>query len=164
MTPERDLNRVCACGCERGIGYLPTHAKYHPVCKVEIDRKRQADLARDRPKRVRRKRETIKSASPWSNFVQQDPHNRHRQKTLCKICFGMPWCRSSNRFGESGPSLLGVADESGVRCRGCGEAYSPEPPPERVSVLGSSAGLAVREGKLHGMQHVATGKPKSKDR
>lgn len=157
MTVKRDLTRLCACGCERGIGYLQAHAKYHPVCKVAIDRDRQLAQRRARLKLRPRTR------TPYANFVKADrPVAERNPQRLCKICFGMAWARMPTRFGESGPSIHGVADATGVLCRGCGLAYSPEPPPERMSVLGSSAGTAVREGQLHGVQHVASGKPKAK--
>lgn len=61
---------------------------------------------------------------------------------LCGTCGGMSWRRDSC-------TALGV-----LCCVECRLRYEPEPSPPRISVLGSSAGTAVNEGRLYGAQMI----------
>lgn len=74
-----------------------------------------------------------------------------RRQKPCLVCAGMPWARVPTRITEGRAGFLGdpVTGDNGL-CRGCGEAYAPEPPPEPCAVISSSAGLAARHGEEQG--------------
>lgn len=131
--------------------------KYHPVCAAVknkaacAERDRQTARERGAKSRLAKKTQAMQTPYPFSNFVSRS-HEPNRPQKLCPLCCGMPWARKQNRLSDVKTGLEPVANDVGL-CRGCGGSYAPEPKPEPVSVLGSSAGVAVREGQLHGMGH-----------
>lgn len=141
----KNPDRVCACGCGHGLGHMRATALYSPKCAARLGIVQTEPRHRARPK-------CKATLNPYSNIAGGRNAEPNRSQALCKVCFGMPWARLETRQQDNGT----VADGRG-RCRGCGEAYAPEPRPEPRSVLASSAGMAVRAGELGGYQ---SGKPR----
>jgi hypothetical protein len=147
IRPLKHPDRICTCGCGRGIGYVRAQPAYHPACAKRLG------ITQHAPKREKAYEQ---KSQPYSHITGGRFTDPNRRQKPCKVCFGMPWARLQTRLGDH----EAVADRSG-RCRGCRELYAPEPRPEPCSVIGSSAAMAVREGQLHGMTHQQTGKPKA---
>lgn len=144
------VGRVCCCGCGRSIDDRPSVSTRTRECQRqhEIERWRARNsLVQESARKSMSERRS--SVNPRQNCVKNafwgDTPNR-RQKP-CQLCCGLPWARTPERYGEDGRSIV---DDMG-RCRGCGDAYAPEPPPTRESTIGSSAGVATRHGDLYGV-------------
>lgn len=158
------IGRYCQCGCGQSIDHMRIDAMYLPTCKrlVALERQREYDRNRSKEKRERAKLQPSrlkqialrKSVTPLSHNVYSDRQGLPpppRQK-ICDVCCGMPWARLPTRFQDcTAVEKPAVAGDNGL-CRGCGEAYAPEPAPDPCETLRSSAGMAAREGDVHGYQ------------
>lgn len=153
MAASERPGRQCGCGCGRDIGHMHPRSIYHSDCKVVRTKQIRKDYEQRKEGHLFlvRKNEALRTPNPFNNFVKSREPNRPQK--LCPLCCGMPWARLSDRLSDVKTGLEPVADE-GRMCRGCGEAYAPEPKPEPVNVLGSSAAMAVREGQWHGAGSV----------
>jgi hypothetical protein len=134
-------------------------AKWCSTCSVQImlERKRAFNRARSAAGKRRRYPNAQKSLNPHQNIVSSRHDPNPRQK-FCLVCCGMPWARSPQRFQEGRPGHEEAVAGDAWLCKGCGEAWAPEPAPEPLSLLGSSAGLAVSSGELYGMKSEKTGR------
>lgn len=144
------VGRICKCGCQRSIDHRREHARYHEVCAA----KRHAE--RMRGYRVGRAEYPHQGPERKAPYPRIDVHKAfagdlpNRRQKLCAGCGGMPWARTTTRFtADHDP----VGNEHGY-CNTCHEPYSPEPRPETIPVLGSSAGMAVRANDVHGTEVV----------
>lgn len=142
--------KVCICGCGQSIEHLRYDAKYHPVCRSRIETERKRAYDRKRAVRTRpipslgRRQVTVRNAVDPQGLKDAEP-------VKCHVCYDMPWARTSVRIADGRDGFEGarVANDRGI-CRGCGEAWEPEPPIERGEVLRSSAGMVFKHGELHG--------------
>lgn len=160
MAAEQIVGRVCACGCGASLDGMHRSAKWFPACRDRIVRERKKESHRKRSLESRRanrsrslERLQLQRGSlthgAWRVIERHEPVKNRRQY-VCLVCFGMPWARRPDRLSEGRPGFeKPVVDDTGL-CRGCGEAWEPEPAPEPMSLLSSSAGTAVRHGQLHG--------------
>jgi len=169
MAAEQRPGRYCHCGCGASIDHLRYDAKWAPACgeRVMLERKRASNRKRNRKRdRSGRSDKVFKALNPHAHLVSErnEPVKNPRQK-FCLVCCGMPWAREPDRFTEGRPGCeLPVSTDHGYgigRCRGCGEAYSPEPPPKPRSCIVSSAGTTARAGELYGASFAA-GRPEKK--
>lgn len=145
----------CLCGCGVSLmGRRPGTMYSTPACKTKarwhIEKARLALRQRtSRPQDAESKKTPHAVRRLVVNHHAYSPGEApHVPNILCKSCFGMPWARRNDReVSETSDAV--VADYTG-RCSGCGEAYAPEPRPEPISVLQSSAGMAARAAPFHG--------------
>jgi hypothetical protein len=149
---QRSGGRECACGCGRSIEHMRADAKWSPFCKPVKDRKREHDRRRAGEQKAR-------TARYRQNVVEHrlaELALRARPQKLCSVCCGMPWARTPERVSDvhrGGVAELPVAGDSGL-CRGCGEAWAPEPPPEPLELLSSSATALAAYGELHATNYL----------
>lgn len=145
MAAEQIPGRVCGCGCGQSLDGMHRSAKWAVACrdKVALERKRRAHQAQ-RPRRM--------ALNPGERrVIERHEVNKNRAQALCLVCFGMPWARRPERLSEGRPGYeKPVTGDNGL-CRGCGEEWGPEPEPDRIAILQSSAGMTARHGALHGM-------------
>lgn len=150
MAAEQRSGRVCHCGCGRSIEHMRIDAKWSEFCKPVKDRKREHDRRRAGEQKAR-------TARYRQNVVEHrlaELASRARPQKLCSVCCGMPWARTSDRFDEARMGFeKPVAGDSGL-CRGCGEAWAPEPPPEPLELLSSSATALAAYGELHATNYL----------
>ncbi len=157
---QKITGRICATeGCDVCIDNLCKASKYCRPCSSKRDLERRIasiKLRRSTPEgraaENAKRKARVAAVRPWDRAVYSynDPVKNHRQK-FCTVCYGMPWARVQDRFRDE-REFAGseIVNDNGL-CKGCGEPWGPEPF-ERPSLLTSSAGTAVREGKLYGMQ------------
>ena len=148
------IGRYCHCGCGASIDHLRCDAKWAPACgeRVMLERKRAANRKRDR----RGCTNKLKALNPRKHLVRERNElvKNPRQK-FCLVCCGMPWAREPDRFTEGRPGCEQPVSTNHGRCRGCGEAWAPEPPPEPGSFIVSSAGTTALYGRLYGTHYEA---------
>lgn len=146
------IGRFCACGCGASIDDRPTNSIRTRECQAHHDnQQRKERWARGGDEALRKHR---KSPHPGRFrirhriMISEAPPRRQKP---CKVCAGMPWARLPERVTEGHSGFPGdpVTGDNGL-CRGCGEPFAPEPPPEREPTLGSSAGVAIRAAATHG--------------
>lgn len=141
------ISRYCGCGCNQTIDHMHMNTKYHPDCRKRLE----LDRARMRGRSATDYGPARKSQNPRQHFVRtRNDDAPNRRQNFCRICCGMPWARVPDRVTEGREGHEIPVSLDGYHCRECGEAYAPEPPPEPMSVLISSAALAAKEGELHG--------------
>ncbi len=122
--------RICSGGCGKSLNGRDARAKYCHECIM----KRTG--SRDRLKATKRRSllELVNRASIDSGYRVVSNLGHHKPKKaeiICKECMSMSWRRKA-------------------WCPGCNLCYAPEPPPDRLETLRSSAGALVVEGRLHG--------------
>lgn len=148
-------------GCVADISHMRANAKWCVACGVDATHERKLahnrlrtsdsrkEARRNRSRKGREKNLTQQKAlNPHQNCVTSRHFPNPRQYP-CKVCWGMPWARVPERVVDDSLWSDSVVGKSGL-CRGCGQAWAPEPPPERGSLTGSSAGVAVAHGRLFG--------------
>lgn len=151
--------RLCLCGCGRSLEGLYKTTQYARDCmnKRRTEHKRQRDAARGRSERERTvARAERKSLHPLAAAVWRSPYEHashvHQPNPLCKTCFGLPWARTPGR--EQNDNSSAKVGDASFRCVECREPYEPEPPPERGSILRSSAGTTQQAAALYGHQPI----------
>lgn len=155
MSAAQRTGRSCSCGCGASLDDMGPTAKWARGCNATKSRTRAAK------RKWEEKRQRNRTAHQYPTFVCKLPNGQVRAPRIplaCKLCCDDPSNRSPEREADSesgdGDSLRFVGFEMLGRwaCRGCGELYAPEPPPERISLYHSSAAIAVDHGVLHGYQ------------
>lgn len=155
--------RVCKMdGCGKSIDHMRVSAKWCVACGVDATHERKLAYNRLRKtesrKAERNKRNQAgrvkdhsqeKAVNPHQNRVLRGAHSPNPRQNPCKVCCGMSWARVPERAVDDSVWAESVAGKHGL-CRGCGEAWAPEPKPEYGSLTGSSAGVAVSHGRLFG--------------
>lgn len=153
MAAEQLTGRVCACGCGASLEDRHVLTVYTRDCRERL--KQERDVARHRAKaKQRRERLGHKALHPMAAAVWRGTTNdyAHVPTLKCQVCCDMPWARLSTRSVKDGEGgIRPVADRHGS-CRGCGGKYAPEPPPERGSLIRSSAGTAQKAHEFWGYQ------------
>lgn len=145
MAAEQIPGRICACGCGGSLDGLPRQTQRLPDCQ----REHRIKSRRDRMRNVHGVQNKVFRRSE-ADLAADPPRER---VPVCKVCCGLPWARVPERWGDDGPGGLGdpIVGDNGL-CRGCNEPYAPEPPPERLEPIGSSAGTLARHGTLYGVE------------
>lgn len=143
--------------------------KWAVSCKVRRDQEKKRAHNKKRAERARnltRERASLKSIRPRQVVVDfRSEPKREPRAPICQVCCGMPWARTSERLSEGRMGYeQPVTGDSGL-CRGCGEAYAPEPEPDRLEPLQSSAGTMAAYGELHATNYLCGySKPQKKSK
>lgn len=162
------IGRFCECGCGQSIDHMSPHARFLPPCKrvhalkmqrsydkqrserrrrkrVEMRQRGEAQ-APDRPRQAAARKSTARADHPVYSESQSGIPDKPRGRMKCQVCCDMQDARVPERKDGLGRSVVGPDG----KCRGCGDGWAPTAPLERCETLRSSAGMAVREGALHG--------------
>jgi hypothetical protein len=149
-------------GCGKSIDHMRGTAKWCVACGVDATHERKLAYNRLRTTESRKAERRTgnhtgrvkdhsqeKAVNPHQNRVLRGAHSPNPRQNPCKVCWGMSWARVPERVVDDSLHSESVVGKHGL-CRGCGQPWAPEPPPERGSFIGSSAGIAVVEGRLFG--------------
>lgn len=167
MAAEQLSGRTCECGCSRSLDGLHPQTRFYPECrkrrKAEQGRRKyETTYARHHP----RERDELRTPHPYSattcRKAANDPPYVATMK--CKVCFDMPHARRPDRPQDrrdgytTSEWMVGIDDSKlGWICSGCGEPYAEEPPPERGTLIRSSAGTMEKASELWGYQPAMGG-------
>lgn len=147
--PVQGKGRLCGTvGCNVSLEGRSANARYCRACSLLRKRASSNAPKRSSPATLEKQAKARKSLRPFDHEVSGKKYagETHKAKTvLCGTCGGMSWRRDTC-------TALGV-----LCCVECRLRYEPEPPMPRMSVLGSSAGTAVRAGALYGAERLEGG-------
>ena len=130
------MSRTCQFpGCTADISHRAPMSKYCIPCGKEMHKRRHR-----RGRKARAVREY--------HFKDEG----RQKQDICKVCYGMPWARTPERFNESSGHGLHPVTKGDRRCVGCGELYQPEPAQNMGSAIASSAGTMADHGALYGSE------------
>lgn len=155
---QRVGERLCSNGCGASISHMRADTKWCASCKVLRDQEKKREHNRKRAERARdltRVRTETRSLRPRQIVVDfRSEPKREPRVPICQVCCGMPWARTPDRVSEGRMGYeQPVTGDSGL-CRGCGEAWAPEPEPDRLEPLQSSAGTLAAYGELHSTNYL----------
>jgi hypothetical protein len=148
MTARKPPWSHCECGCGRHVNPLARGARL----SVECAERRRLEQKRAWNQRQKERDKARKSLAPNEHRVSaQFEPVKARHQHICGTCAGMPSARALDRLDDWRRPIGVLAEDRRVVCRECEQPYGDDPPLKRCSVLGSSAGTAVRAAAIHGL-------------